>query len=44
MRFLMDLLTARELGEGFFGGAEGALRFLCLCVIASLAAVVFWII
>lgn len=32
MRAFIDFWTAREPGCGFFGGAEGALRFLVLFI------------
>lgn len=41
--FLKDLLTAREPGAGYFGGAEGALRFLILMVLVIVVIIVLWI-
>lgn len=41
--WIKDILTARELGEGFFGGAEGALRFVFLLIILAASAGLFWV-
>lgn len=41
MSFLIDLLTAREPGCGYFGGAEGALRFLALLVLTAIITILW---
>lgn len=35
------ILTAREPGEGYFGGAEGAIRFLLLSFIAFMCSILY---
>lgn len=35
-----DFCTAREPGEGVFGGADGAIRFLALSVIVIIVATI----
>jgi hypothetical protein len=40
---LKDFLTAREPGCGYFGGAEGALRFLVLLLLPLICAGGWWI-
>jgi hypothetical protein len=41
IEFIKDILTSREPGEGFFGGAEGAIRFVILSIIVSISYVVY---
>lgn len=41
LEFLKDLLTAREPGEGYFGGAEGAIRFVLFSAIAGIIWLIF---
>jgi len=36
LQFIKDFLTDREPGCGYFGGAEGALRFLAFGLMALL--------
>lgn len=44
MEFLKDFLTAREPGQGYFGGAEGALRSVVFGILAVfIAAVVYFV-
>lgn len=34
-------LTAREPGEGYFGGAEGAIRFVAFAFIACVVVIIW---
>ncbi len=40
---LKSILFDREPGEGYFGGAEGAIRFVLLAAIVGIATVVYYI-
>lgn len=39
LSIIKDLLLAREPGAPYFGGAEGALRFLILAVLLAVAGI-----
>lgn len=40
---MWDFLTAREPGEGYFGGAEGALRFVALVLTVVIFSCIYYI-
>jgi hypothetical protein len=40
---IKDILTAREPGEGYFGGAEGAIRFVLFFFIFGIGAVLWFV-
>jgi len=41
---LKNILTAREPGCGYFGGAEGAIRFLLLSITIFVAITIYWVV
>ena len=41
--FSKEFWTAREYGQGYFGGAEGALRFLVLFFAALIVAAIIFL-
>ena len=39
LEIIKEILTARESGGGYFGGAEGAIRFVLLMVFLALCGI-----
>ena len=44
VEIVVALLTEREYGEGYFGGAIGAIRFVILFYLVLLAGIIYYFI